>query len=104
MTQRDKWAPREVVLAYYSYCDQLRAAFNRAAKFHRAEKLTLTVVFKAEGKEHWGKPHNRTPDLDNIIKGVMDALLIRDETVQRILATKEYGPEDLMVIELEGVE
>lgn len=111
MTRRDQWAPRETVQRYYSYCDELRAGFNRAVKFQKATTLTLTVRFAVKygasgnsAKDYWGKPHWGYPDLDNIIKGVLDALLIEDKTIHTIVAHKFWDKEDLMVIKLEGVE
>jgi len=104
MTQRDKWAPREVVERYWTYCDQLRLGFNRTAKFQRATGLTLTARLAVKDAKLCGKQHTKYPDLDNIIKGVLDALLIEDQAVSKIIAYKFWDETDELTIELEGVE
>ena len=48
-------------------------------------------------KELEGQPHTKKPDLDNLVKAVLDALndvaFKDDSKIWRIMATKEYGSE-----------
>ena len=38
-----------------------------------------------------GQPHQQTPDIDNLEKGIMDALFEEDKKVHRVLASKVWG-------------
>lgn len=103
MTQSDKWKERATVLRYRTYCDQLRAAFNRTGKFLTCRSLVIKVVFGTKKDEMWGLPHDQKPDADNILKGVMDALLIEDERVNYIELGKFWGMEDRLYLKLAEV-
>lgn len=53
------------------------------------------------------KWHSKRPDLDNLLKGVIDALepagwVTDDARIARIDATKTYGPRPRMFIELQA--
>lgn len=88
MTQADKWKKRPAVLRYRDFCDQLRAA---------AEDLGFTVPeagmglsFRIPMPDSWSKkkraamegtPHQQRPDVDNLVKAVLDALLPEDSRV-----------------------
>jgi Holliday junction resolvase RusA-like endonuclease len=41
--------------------------------------------------EMLGKPHKQKPDIDNFVKGLMDAMLIDDAGVHTIFATKIWS-------------
>jgi Holliday junction resolvase RusA-like endonuclease len=40
-----------------------------------------------------GVPHRQKPDIDNLVKGVLDALFVDDSGVHRISATKLWAAE-----------
>lgn len=76
MTQRDKWQKRPAVLRYRAYCDELRSA---GVSWRPLDGLLFLLPMprswsarKREENRH--KPHLQRPDLDNLIKGVWDAL------------------------------
>lgn len=46
-----------------------------------------------------GKPHQQKPDIDNLVKSVLDALLIEDKNVYRVLAEKYWAEEGGIEIE-----
>lgn len=45
-----------------------------------------------------GKPHQETPDLDNLLKAVNDALLEQDKIIYQICATKLWADIGEIVI------
>jgi Holliday junction resolvase RusA-like endonuclease len=46
-----------------------------------------------------GKPHQQTPDLDNLIKGFTDALTDADSQIWNISACKLWGREGAILVE-----
>lgn len=95
MTRRDKWAKRHVVQAYFAYRDEIRAAAHaagippRVSSIHCHFEIPMPRSWpKSKRRRHLGQPHTSRPDLDNLVKGVLDALLHEDAGVARIQAAK----------------
>ncbi|WP_109391127.1 RusA family crossover junction endodeoxyribonuclease [Proteus cibi] len=63
MTQRDAWKKRSAVVKYHAFCDEMRV-----------NRFTL-------------------PDVDNLIKAVMDAIFDEDCRVWNISASKLWGEQ-----------
>ena len=65
--------------------------------------VTLNVIFQYQRPKKAPEHKTGRPDLDNLIKGVMDALngilWLDDAQVVRIHAGKEYGDTDQIIIE-----
>ena len=59
-------------------------------------------------KELEGKPHTKKPDLDNLVKAVLDALngvaFEDDSRICSISAVKLYGTEPCVFVKMEGEE
>lgn len=100
MTQRDKWSKRKCVLQYRAFKDQCRL-----------NKVTVTerpwVVFhlpmppswsKKKRREMNGKPHQQRPDIDNLIKALLDACLENDSGVFEIHASKVWAIDGLLEV------
>lgn len=88
MTQRDKWMKRPCVLRYRAYRDELRLRIPNDVDLNGAA-LCFGIPMpkswsKKKRKEMCGRPHQQKPDLDNLLKGLLDALYINDETVHRL--------------------
>lgn len=93
----DKWRPREVVLRYRAFCDELRLKVRVGLKrFPSAVRLSFVLAMPASWPK-WkreamtGKPHMQKPDIDNLTKAVLDALLEDDACVWRTDASKVWG-------------
>lgn len=103
MTQSDKWKGREVVDRYWAYAGALRAGFNRTTKFHLCSSVRVLAVFATPHEALYGKPHQVKPDADNILKGVMDSLILIDEGTSTVFCDKVWGAENRISIVLDGV-
>lgn len=97
MTRSDKWNQRDCVMRYRSYCDSLRNSWG-----DRLVPDTLDLIFTIPMPVSWsGKkrssmdrtPHQSKPDLDNLLKGFMDALLDDDARIWKVSAAKVWGLE-----------
>jgi Holliday junction resolvase RusA-like endonuclease len=97
MTQSDKWNERPVVMRYFAYRDELVLKAN-IKKMKITESFSVLFEFKTKDKNLWGTPHKKKPDLDNLVKAFMDALLAEDAQVWNMHATKEYGEKDLITV------
>lgn len=102
MTQRDKWKQRPVVVRYRAFCDELRLLMRG---FHLSDAVSLQFVLpmpvswsKKKRAALNGQPHQQKPDVDNLVKSVLDALLADDSSIHTVHATKTWGEEGSITI------
>jgi Holliday junction resolvase RusA-like endonuclease len=100
MTRADTWKKRPCVVKYWAYKDELR----RLIKKNNIEiDKEIYVEFYIPMPKSWSKkkkdllnnkPHEKRPDIDNLVKGVMDALFKEDSHVHTVYAKKiwSYNP------------
>ena len=102
MTQRDRWAKRQIVRDYFAFRDTVKQEIERLLALQNNDDKKksweeLDIVFfipmpkswsKKKRSEMAGTPHKQRPDLDNYIKGLLDALLEEDCKVWRVSARK----------------
>ena len=102
MTQRDRWAKRQIVKDYFAFRDTVKQEIERLLALQNNDDKNksweeLDIVFfipmpiswsKKKRSEMAGTPHKQRPDLDNYIKGLLDALLEEDCKVWRVSARK----------------
>lgn len=102
MTQRDKWQQRPNVVRYRVFADRLRAALgmvdkltlSRPARLHVVCEFPMPATWSEKKKrETGGTPHTSKPDINNILKGIEDALIENDQLVYEQSGTK-YWSED----------
>jgi hypothetical protein len=88
MTQRDRWAKRPSVLRYWAFCEELRLKLPRDFDFNHC-----SITFGIPMPKSWSKkkklemdsqPHTQTPDLDNLIKSLLDAHLKDDSGIHAL--------------------
>ena len=94
MTQRDAWAKRPVVLRYHAFKDE--CALHRVSLPLSGSKVTFVVPMprswsKVKKRDMNNKPHQSTPDVDNLLKGLMDAVFDDDSVVWDVHITKIWG-------------
>ena len=95
-TQRDKWKQRPVVMRYRAFCDTVRAHFGgRLEDIHG-----ITIKFYIPMADSWsnkkkgkmvGTQHRQKPDIDNLAKSFMDAILKDDSCVSQLSAEKVWA-------------
>ena len=93
MTKRDKWAKRPCVMKYRAFKDECNL------KGLMIENMN-TVVFRIAMPKTWSKkkkiemnetPHQQKPDIDNLLKAVMDAVLDDDSHISSISVYKIWA-------------
>lgn len=111
MTQRDKWLnpPRPAVVNYRLAKHGIQW-YAREQNFVLPEIINVTFVFPVTNS--WsnkkknamlGQPHRQKPDLDNVLKFLLDSLMEDgDEKVHTINARKVWGPEGKILINVEN--
>ena len=110
VTRHGTYMPRE----YEDKRDMLRILYREAggADIDDTVPLHMNVVFYFRMPKSWSKKKKRemdlnycqkTPDLDNLVGAVMDALIAKDQNVVTILANKFWGEENRILIGIEVV-
>ena len=99
MTQADSWKKRPVVLRYWDYKDDIKNwGFQNDFKL----KEEIYVKFYIPMPKSWSikkkaqmlyTPHQQRPDIDNLLKGLMDAFLDEDSHVHTVYAQKFWDNE-----------
>ena len=104
MTQSDRWKKRPAVVRYYRYKDDLVFA-ALAQGFVLESEIELDFYLpmpkswsKKKQAEMDGKPHQAKPDIDNLAKAVMDALLDEDSHVWSLRARKFWSSQGSLII------
>lgn len=92
-TQSDKWAKRPPVLRY--------RAFSNEVKLHKVQlPENAHIVFwlpmpdswsKKKKQEFNAKPHQQKPDIDNLLKALLDSIYEDDAHVWRVSAEKRWA-------------
>jgi len=94
MTRADSWRKRPVILRYHEFKDVIRetgASLDESGMLVEFQ-LPMPPSWSARKRaELNGKPHQQKPDLDNLLKALMDALLPDDSIVWDIHARKVWG-------------
>lgn len=98
MTQRDKWAKRPCVQAYWEYCDRLKGVVG-----NQFIPVSVVLRFEIPMPKSWSRATRgkmegtwcRTkPDIDNLSKSVLDGLWENDSAIAKITATKVWCEGD----------
>ena len=99
MTQRDKWAPSAAAKRYLAFRDNVLTFYAVAGK-PRIPAGGLWFVFHLAMPPSWSKkdreamcgtPHQQKPDVDNLVKAMLDALFEEDRLVWDVRATKIWA-------------
>jgi len=104
MTRADAWKKRPIVLKYWRFCDDLKA---QARKIEYVPGDKVSLIFYIPMAKSWskkkrelmlGKPHKAKPDIDNLAKAFLDALLIEDSYVWSLTAEKYWANEGSIMV------
>jgi len=100
-TVRDKWKKRTSVLVYRAFCDEcrLRGLTLPSAGFHALFLLPMPRSWSRPRRaKHYLQAHLSRPDLDNLTKALMDAVLPEDSMIWNQRATKIWAAEGGIVV------
>ena len=96
-TQADRWKKRKVVERYRQLADVLRAE----AMLQKFRCTGVMIMYfdmpmpkswsKKRKRELIGTPCRSRPDIDNLCKAVLDALMEEDKYLYRITASKHWS-------------
>lgn len=94
-TRSDKWKERPCVVRYREWADKAR---SHAGVIPPAAQHADIVAYlplpeswsQKKRAEMAGTPHRVKPDIDNIVKSCLDALLTRDQGIHEIRARKRW--------------
>lgn len=94
MTQRDKWGEREVVQRYWAFKDECQ--LRKVEVPEEGAEVTFILPMpkswsQKKKAEFDGKPHQQNPDIDNLLKALLDAVYKDDSKVWEIKARKIWG-------------
>lgn len=103
MTRSDKWKERPIVMRYRAFADELRLLWGVS---NVPDRISLTFFipmpysWSAKKKEEMRlMPHHQKPDIDNLVKAVLDAMCEDDSYIYAIRAEKYW--DDTGSIEVE---
>jgi Holliday junction resolvase RusA-like endonuclease len=94
MTRRDRWAKRPCVLRYFAFRDKVKELGIEIPEGGGH------VLFYMPMPKSWSNKkkckmdtmaHQQKPDIDNLIKGLLDAVYKEDSVVHDIRATKRWA-------------
>ena len=93
MTRSDKWKKRDCVVRYRAFCDELRLKLKELPEdldivFYLPMPNTWSIKKK---KEMAGQPHKQKPDIDNLLKAILDAMLDDDSGIWKVKAEKRWA-------------
>ena len=101
-TQKDKFNPSERVLRYRSWADEVRL---RGVTFEPGSSIWFGIpvprsLTDKEKQRRVYTPHLLTPDLDNLAKGLMDAVYpTSDSAIWRLTLLKLWTWEGCILID-----
>ena len=93
-SRRDKWKPRPSVVRYRAYRDEcnLRRVWQPTPGDLVVFLLPIANSLPAKAKMDMdGQPHLGVPDVDNLMKALLDALYVDDREIWMITAAKLWS-------------
>lgn len=100
MTQRDKWAKRPCVERYWDFKDE---CVGKAVSVPDRAYICFVIPMpkgwkKLEKAKMLYQPHTQKPDIDNLVKALLDAVHEDDSHIYEIHAKKIWGHTGEIVI------
>jgi Holliday junction resolvase RusA-like endonuclease len=101
MTRSDRWKKRPATDKYWNFCDECRKHKVRL------DPSGCRVTFFLPMPPSWsvkkrrltrGMPHMGRPDLDNLLKSLLDALYQNDSIVWQLTGLEKYWEEEGKIV------
>lgn len=94
MTQRDKWKKRPATSKYWEFKDKIKE--HKVTVPECGAHVTFYIAIpkswsKKKKLQFDGEPHQQKPDIDNLIKALLDAVYEDDAHIWNISATKLWS-------------
>ena len=102
MTRSDRWKTRPSTARYWAFKEEVR--LKRVKVPEKGAHITFVMPVpkswaKRKKAEYLGKPHQQKPDVDNLVKALLDAIYDDDAHVWDVRATKIWGEVGKIVVE-----
>ncbi len=99
-TQSDRWKVRPCVARYRAFADECRV---RGVMIDDSVKVRFGISMptswsKRKRESMDGQPHQQRPDIDNLLKALMDAILPDDAFVWFVWAQKVWANEGFIEV------
>ncbi len=108
MTRKDRFNPSKRVARYWEYKDELNVTYNSEAQYCRELLIQpCKIIFAIPMPKSWSKkekakkqgcPHLQTPDIDNLLKGFLDALFKQDDHIWSVWPEKVWAYEGKIIV------
>ncbi len=101
MTISDKWKKRPCIMKYWAFTEECRlkkvriSDWGSVIKFHIPMPKSWSKKKKAEMD---GRPHQQRPDIDNLLKALLDAVLKEDCRVWSVSVSKVWAQQGAIEI------
>lgn len=101
MTQSDKWNKRPCVMRYFAFRDECKLLkVKLPVKAHITFIMPMPKSWSGKKKDREdGQPHTCKPDLDNLLKALLDALYADDGHIHDIRVNKIWGFEGAILVD-----
>lgn len=95
--RRSRWnaAKAPSIARYHAFCDQVR---SMKVQVPPSCYLRFEIPVPKSGRDRIGSPHTQRPDLDNLVKALLDAVFGDDSHVYRVLAEKFWAGEGAILV------
>lgn len=98
MTKRDRWSKRPAVVKYWAFKDQLADVKSELASFifdNADVQITFGIQIpksysKTKANKCLFKFHKQRPDIDNLLKGLLDGVMDEDSAVCSVYTQKRW--------------
>lgn len=102
MTRADKWQQRPCVMRYFAFCNEVR---RQKIEVFNGDSIGFVLPMpeswsKKKALSLNGQPHTQTPDLDNLLKSLLDAIYGEDKHIHYLSGlSKIWGTEGQIIID-----
>jgi Holliday junction resolvase RusA-like endonuclease len=106
MTQADKWHKRKVTSAYWRFkmeCQLIKISVPDMCDIKFYIPMPKSWSKKKRSEMNY-KPHQQKPDIDNLVKAVLDAVLEDDSHVHTVHASKVWVDTETGGISIEEIK
>ena len=102
MTKADAWKKREAVQRYWNFKAHCKLIDLKLPEGSFHVHFVLPMPDSWSKKKRTGSllmPHKQKPDIDNLLKALLDALFEDDSHINDCRASKWWGEEGCIIIE-----